>query len=186
MKNKILIVVVAILSLIPLGASAQQSASQVLDKYQMNGAVPNNENRLGIAVNEINLTEDGKYTVDIIFGATKPQGNSVRLNPMNGADGAIPRFYVSGTAFPTDSIPAEVEKMMFVNSSMSFGSSPILGSGVNVTFATEHEFVLLCFTGITNDEISGYATPPLLFMIELKGKRSKLLDTKPYYLKELN
>ena len=183
MNRKIFIAVVAFFSFTPFLTNAQVNTKQVLDKYKAYGVVPEKENNLKLKVTEISFAGDGKYEIIVDFGASKIEGNRMPLSEKD-ADIISSKLYILDAVSAEDKISAQTKKLVFMSSDFSFESFPMQGFGGQVTFETDKKIVLLCFEG-TEPELNNFDTPSLFFVIELNGRKSKLLDKKPYYLKKI-
>jgi len=187
MKNKLLIAIVAILCLSPYWLGAQENPTIVLRKYKSYGEVLEKENRLGIYVNSIKFSgiNEGKksYKITLDIKATVPVNDVMNINLRD--EKLHTKFFVLDATSPSDTIPSESKKLMLIATNAPFGTFPMQGFDAIVTVETNQQFVLVCFEGVDNDEYNRFETPPLFFMIELNEKKPKLLDKKPYYLKEL-
>ncbi|MDR2149081.1 MAG: hypothetical protein LBE91_21790 [Tannerella sp.] len=186
MKRNNLIVLMVLVSMLPFCAGAQEKASDVLKMYRGNGAVSKKDNHVGLKVDEISFEGNGRYVIDLDFEASQVEGNYMPLDITKAPEILVPKLYVFNAVSPGEEIPAQSEKLIFLTSSgdlfASFGTSPIQGFGAKVTVETDRKFILLCFEGVSNDELRNMETPPMFFMIELNGKKSKVLDKKPYYM----
>jgi hypothetical protein len=183
MKNKILIVVLAgLISCISFSVSAQKK-NDVLDKYRSNGVVPKTENRLDVFINDIKSV-DGKYNIAVIYGATMPKGSVIDVTLSKERKTELQaKFHVLDAVSPNEALATEIKSGKYLPNSHSY-SNPFEGMAdiTEISFETDKKFVLVCFEGIDEDRIK---TSPLLFVVELNGKRSKVLNKQPYYLKDV-